>query len=88
MGCITLAWNLLKGVHVKGAGTLVKAGVRGDSAELVPESTVERLGCAALLEESFGRTLDARFFDHPPAAVVLRRRQTTGAPQSDLRQAS
>jgi hypothetical protein len=70
LASITSPLNLLKELFtVKGAGTLIKLGSavlrHGSYADL----DVERL--RRLLEASFGRSLDAQFFEHAPLAVYV-----------------
>jgi GNAT superfamily N-acetyltransferase len=70
LASITSPLNLLKELFtVKGAGTLVKLGSvvtrRGSYAEV----DIERL--RRLFEASFGRPLDAQFFDQAPLSVYV-----------------
>jgi hypothetical protein len=70
MVSVTSPLNLLKELFtVKGAGTLVK---RGTTIErFASYADIDRVRLTALLEASFGRPLDQRFFDEPPLALYL-----------------
>jgi acetylglutamate kinase len=62
--------NLLKELFtVKGAGTLVKAGAAIDRLDSYAAVDVERI--RGLLESSFGKRLDAAFFERPPLDVYV-----------------
>jgi acetylglutamate kinase len=67
---VTSPLSLLRELFtVKGAGTLVKRGTSIDRHTSYATLDVVRL--RALLESSFGRPLNADFFDKPPLAVYL-----------------
>lgn len=67
---ITSPLNLLKELFtVKGAGTLIKPGTAVERRDSYGETDVTRL--SALLESSFGRSLDPAFFERPPLAVYF-----------------
>jgi NAT, N-acetyltransferase, of N-acetylglutamate synthase len=68
LASITSPLNLLKELFtVKGAGTLIKLGSAVSRHRSYINLDIERL--RKLLEASFGRTLDAEFFDRTPLAV-------------------
>jgi acetylglutamate kinase len=68
LASITSPLNLLKELFtVKGAGTLIKLGSAVVRYRSYAELDAQRL--RALLEASFGRALDANFFEQPPLAV-------------------
>jgi bifunctional N-acetylglutamate synthase/kinase len=70
LASVTSPLNLLKELFtVKGAGTLIKLGSAVARHGSYAELDVERL--RRLLEASFGRALDAQFFEHPPLAVYV-----------------
>jgi acetylglutamate kinase len=70
MVSVTSPLNLLKELFtVKGAGTLVKRGTAIERRESYAD--VDRARLTALLEASFGRPLDQRFFEEPPLALYL-----------------
>jgi acetylglutamate kinase len=67
---ITSPLNLLKELFtVKGAGTLIKPGTAVERRDSYSETDVSKL--SALLESSFGRSLDSGFFERPPLAVYF-----------------
>jgi acetylglutamate kinase len=67
---VTSPLNLLKELFtVKGAGTLVKRGTAIEQHGSYAD--IDRSRLKLLLETSFGRALDARFFDEPPLALYL-----------------
>ncbi|MEO6602336.1 MAG: hypothetical protein ABIQ16_20815, partial [Polyangiaceae bacterium] len=68
LASITSPLNLLKELFtVKGAGTLIKLGSAVSRHRSYINLDIERL--RKLLEASFGRALDAEFFDRTPLAV-------------------
>ncbi len=70
LASITSPLNLLKELFtVKGAGTLIKLGSAVARHRSYVNLDADRL--RKLLETSFGRALDAQFFDRPPAAVYV-----------------
>jgi acetylglutamate kinase len=70
LASITSPLNLLKELFtVKGAGTLIKLGSAVSRHRSYVHLDTERL--RRLLEASFGRPLDAQFFDRTPLAVYL-----------------
>ena len=70
LASITSPLNLLKELFtVKGAGTLIKLGSAVARHRSYAAIDTERL--RKLLEASFGRALDAEFFDRPPLAVYV-----------------
>ncbi|HEY5372240.1 MAG TPA: hypothetical protein VIK01_01075 [Polyangiaceae bacterium] len=70
LASITSPLNLLKELFtVKGAGTLIKQGSAVSRHRSYANLDIERL--RKLLEASFGRPLDAQFFDRPPLAVYV-----------------
>ena len=70
LASITSPLNLLKELFtVKGAGTLVKLGSAVLRHQSYAEVDTERL--RRLLEASFGRALDAQFFEQPPLAAYV-----------------
>jgi acetylglutamate kinase len=67
---VTSPLSLLRELFtVKGAGTLVKRGTPIERHTSYATVDVARL--RALLESSFGRSLNANFFEEPPLAVYL-----------------
>ena len=67
---ITSPLNLLKELFtVKGAGTLIKRGSLVARHASFGDVDLERM--RTLLESSFGRSLEATFFDQPPLALYL-----------------
>jgi N-acetyltransferase of N-acetylglutamate synthase len=70
LASITSPLNLLKELFtVKGAGTLIKEGSLVSRHRSYVNLDTERL--RHLLEASFGRSLDAGFFERPPLAVYV-----------------
>jgi bifunctional N-acetylglutamate synthase/kinase len=70
LASITSPLNLLKELFtVKGAGTLIKLGSAVSRHRSYVQLDTERL--RRLLQASFGRPLDAQFFERPPLAVYL-----------------
>ena len=70
LASITSPLNLLKELFtVKGAGTLIKQGSSVTRHRSYAAIDTERL--RKLLEVSFGRALDAQFFERPPLAVFV-----------------
>jgi len=70
LASITSPLNLLKELFtVKGAGTLVKLGSAVLRYPSYADVDTERL--RRLFEASFGRVLDAEFFEQPPLAVYI-----------------
>jgi NAT, N-acetyltransferase, of N-acetylglutamate synthase len=70
LASITSPLNLLKELFtVKGAGTLIKLGSAVSRHRSYVNLDTERL--RRLLEMSFGRALDAEFFDRTPLAVYV-----------------
>jgi acetylglutamate kinase len=67
---VTSPLNLLRELFtVRGAGTLVKRGTSIERHASYEGLDIPRL--SALLESSFGKTLDPGFFERPPLAVYL-----------------
>lgn len=67
---VTSPLNLLKELFtVKGAGTLIKRGTAIERRTSYADTDVARL--SKLLEQSFGRSLDAGFFERPPLSIYL-----------------
>lgn len=67
---VTSPLNLLRELFtVRGAGTLVKRGTTIERHSSYETVDVPRL--SALLESSFGKTLDPAFFERPPLGVYL-----------------
>lgn len=67
---VTSPLNLLKELFtVKGAGTLIKRGTEIQRRASYAETDVPRL--TQLLEQSFGRALDAGFFQRGPLRIYL-----------------
>ncbi len=70
LASITSPLNLLKELFtVKGAGTLIKLGSAVSRHRSYVNLDIERL--RRLLEASFGRALDAEFFERTPLAVYV-----------------
>ena len=70
LASVTSPLNLLKELFtVKGAGTLIKEGSAVSKHRSYAKLDTERL--RRLLEASFGRALDAQFFERAPLAVYV-----------------